>query len=203
MKIKPDKHEALNNWGNALSGQAKTKSGSEADRLFRLAGEKYEAALKIKPDSHKALNNWGNALSGQAKTKSGSEADRLFRLAGEKYEAALKIKPDSHEALNNWGNALLEQAKTKRGSEADRLFGLAEQRLLSAEAIHQGSAAYNLACVKALRGISAKCRQWLETAYRLDVLPGYEHLIKDKDKDLDSVRDQGWFKRLLKKRKAA
>ena len=201
LKMKPDKHEALYNWGTALLDQAKTKSGSEADDLFRLAGEKYEAALKIKPDKHEALNNWGNALLDQAKTKSGSEADDLFRLAGEKYEAALKIKPDKHEALNNWGNALLEQARTKRGSEADRLFGLAEQRLLSAEATHQGSAAYNLACVKALRGISAKCRQWLETAYRLDALPGYEHLIKDKD--LDSVRDQAWFKQLLKKRKAA
>ena len=41
-----------------------------------------------------------------------------------------------------------------------------------------------MACVKALRGIS-------------------KTKIKDKDKDLDSVRDQGWFKRLLKKRKAA
>ena len=40
--------------GNALSGQAETKSGSEADDLFRLAGEKYGAAkgLKIKPDKH-------------------------------------------------------------------------------------------------------------------------------------------------------
>ena len=187
--------------GTALSEQAKTKSGGEADRLFRLAGEKYEAALKIKPDLHEALNNWGTALLEQAKTKSGVEADRLFRLAGEKYEAALKIKPDKHEALYNWGNALSEQAKTKSGGEADDLFGLAEQRLLSAEAIRQGSGAYNLACVKALQGISAECRQWLEIAYRLDTLPRHEHLIKDKD--LDSVRGQGWFKQLLKKRKAA
>ncbi|MBI2470548.1 MAG: hypothetical protein HYV59_04820, partial [Planctomycetes bacterium] len=32
--IKPDKHEALNNWGTALYHQAKTKTGDEADRLF-------------------------------------------------------------------------------------------------------------------------------------------------------------------------
>ena len=71
--------------GNALSAQAKTKSGEEADRLFALAGEKSQAALQIKPDMHEALNNWGTALSAQARTKSGEEADRLFALAGEKH----------------------------------------------------------------------------------------------------------------------
>jgi tetratricopeptide (TPR) repeat protein len=113
---------ALYNWGNALSDQATTKQGAEADRLFAEAGAKYEAALKIKPDKHEAFNNWGNALFDQAKTKQGGEADRLFAEAGAKYEAALKIKPDKHEAFNNWGNALFDQAKTKQGGEADRLF---------------------------------------------------------------------------------
>ena len=27
LQIKPDKHEALNNWGNALNEQAKTRTG--------------------------------------------------------------------------------------------------------------------------------------------------------------------------------
>jgi len=52
LAIKPDKHEALNNWGLALSGQAKLKEGAEADRLFGEAGERYGAALAIKPDLH-------------------------------------------------------------------------------------------------------------------------------------------------------
>ena len=107
---------------SALSLEAQTKSGGDADKLFKLAAEKYEAALGIKPDKHEALYNWGNALSKQAVTKSGEEADKLFALATEKYEAALKIKPDKHEALNNWGNGLSDQAKTKSGEEADRLF---------------------------------------------------------------------------------
>ena len=54
-----DDHEALNNWGNALSDQAKTKSDDEADRLFALAGEKYEQALAIKPDMHTYLGRAG------------------------------------------------------------------------------------------------------------------------------------------------
>ena len=55
LKIKPDFHDALYNWGIALSDQAKTKSGAEADALFDQARQKYEAALKIKPDFHEAL----------------------------------------------------------------------------------------------------------------------------------------------------
>src|SRR5206468_1600877 len=95
LKIKLDKHEALYNWGNALSEQAKTKSGAQADALFAKAGEKYEAALKIKPDYHKALNNWGNALFEQAQTKSGVQAEALFAEAEEKLRIGEAIKPGS------------------------------------------------------------------------------------------------------------
>jgi hypothetical protein len=55
LKIKPDMHGTLNNWGAALTEQAKTKTGAEADRLFGLASEKYAEALKIKPDATGAL----------------------------------------------------------------------------------------------------------------------------------------------------
>ncbi len=135
LAIKPDFHEAHNNWGLALSNQALQKSGSEADLLFDEAGEKYAAALAIKPDYHTALNSWGNALSNQARQKSGPEADALFLEAGEKYAAALAIKPDKHEALYGWGIVLWYQAKQKSGSEADALFVEADAKYAAALAI--------------------------------------------------------------------
>jgi hypothetical protein len=47
----------LNNWGIALSDQAKTKSGEEADRLNALAEEKFEAArMDAEGDSKEALD---------------------------------------------------------------------------------------------------------------------------------------------------
>jgi len=92
LKIKPDKHEALYNWGVALYEQAKTKTGDEADRLFGEAGKKFEEALRIKPDKHEALNSWGVALYEQAKTKTGDEADRLFEEGIEKISGAEAIK---------------------------------------------------------------------------------------------------------------
>jgi tetratricopeptide (TPR) repeat protein len=113
---------ALNNWGLALSGQAKTKAREEADRLFEEAGRKYAEAVRLTPDHHEALSNWGGALYDQAKTKAGEEADRLFEEAGRKCAEALRRKPDFCGALFNWGLALYEQAKTKAGEEADRLF---------------------------------------------------------------------------------
>ena len=48
---------ALNNWGNVLAVQAKTKAGEEADRLFEEAGRKYAEALRLKPDYAPARNN--------------------------------------------------------------------------------------------------------------------------------------------------
>jgi MinD-like ATPase involved in chromosome partitioning or flagellar assembly/Flp pilus assembly protein TadD len=113
---------ALNNWGIALSGQAKTKAGEETDRLFEEAARKFAEALRLKPDDHAALGNWGALLSEEAKTKTGEEADRLFEEAGRKFAEALRLKPDFHTALSNWGNALSSRAAMKAGEEADRLF---------------------------------------------------------------------------------
>jgi len=198
LRIKPDTHETLYNWGNALSDHAKQKTGVEADRLFALAGEKYEAALQIKPDMHDALSNWGAALSEHAKQKTDVQADRLFALAGEKYEAALRIKPDKHEVLSNWGAALSEHAKQKTGVDADRLFALAIEKLQFAEAIVQGSGSYNLACLNALKGHSDESRKWLLISLEQGQLPSNQHLLADPD--LESVREVDWFQDLLANR---
>lgn len=113
---------ALNNWGLALSREAKTKAGEEADQFFEESARKYAEALSHKPDFYEALSNWGIALSNQAKRKTGEEAERLFEESGRKYADALRLKPDFHEALYNWGASLSDQAKAKAGDEADQLF---------------------------------------------------------------------------------
>ena len=187
---------ALNNWGNALSDQAKDKQGEAADALYAQAGEKFAAALAIKPDNHEALSNWGNALLEQAKTKQGEAADALYAQAGEKYAAALAIKPDNHAALYNWGAALLEQAKTKQGEAADALFAQAQEKLLAGEAILPGSCFYNLACLAGLQGDAAGAAQWLEQSKRLGVRwLGCERVLAEAD--FASVRDTPQFQAAL------
>ena len=95
LAIKPDMHEALNNWGSALWMQAERQQGEEADQLFVQAGEKYAAALEIKPDAHEALNNWGNALLVQSACKTGDEAERLWGEAEKRLLEADKIAAGS------------------------------------------------------------------------------------------------------------
>jgi NAD-dependent SIR2 family protein deacetylase/Tfp pilus assembly protein PilF len=92
QKIKPDIHQAPNDWGIALSQQAERKEGIEADRLFTEACEKYEQALKIKPDMYHVINNWGLSLIARTKKKEGIEADRLLNDAEEKFQKTEKIE---------------------------------------------------------------------------------------------------------------
>jgi tetratricopeptide (TPR) repeat protein len=127
-ELKPDFHEAFNNWGYALRELAETKQGKERDDLYKQALQKYEKAIDIESDAYEAFYNLGNALQELAKTKEGKEADELYKQAFEKYKNAIDIKPDYHGAFNNWGNALQELAETKEGKERDDLYKQALQK---------------------------------------------------------------------------
>jgi Tfp pilus assembly protein PilF len=182
---------ALNNWGLVLVGQARTKEGEEADRLFEEAGRKYTEALRLKPDDHEVLNNWGVALSDQAEKKAGEEADRLFEEAGRKHAEALRLKPDYPEALSNWGAALINQATVKRGEEAEHLLQQARQKLLETERMRTGSGALNLACVEAIQGNTREAIRWLQVGESAG-----QRLSRAKiaaDKDFDHIRNQPEF----------
>jgi hypothetical protein len=71
----------------------------------------------------------------------------------------------------------------------------AGEKLLAAEQLRAGAAAYNLACVAALRGDRENCRQWLERSRAAGKLPPRQHLMADSD--LASVRNDPWFTELL------
>jgi putative tetratricopeptide repeat-containing domain protein len=135
--LNPRNYEAYNNWGSALSDLAKTKSGSEAEKLYHEAFEKYQETIEYKPDFYEAYNKWGIALSDLAETKSGSEAEELYDEAFERYRQATAYKPDYYAAHNNWGNALYALAKTKSGSEAEELYNEAIDK-------YQGAIKYKL-----------------------------------------------------------
>lgn len=91
--IKPDMHVALNNWGIALSQQAKRSPDEEARGRWAEAEQKFAQALAIKADMHEVLNNWGTALNVQAHRTEGAEQDRLMSEAYAKYLLAENIAP--------------------------------------------------------------------------------------------------------------
>ena len=113
---------------DALSHQAKAKSGDQADALFEAACEKFRQALVIKPDMHEALFNWGTTLCHQAVTKPRKKADAVLLAACQKYEQAAAFKPDKQQTLLFWGKALSLHTKTKPGTQADADFKAASEK---------------------------------------------------------------------------
>ena len=144
LAIKPDMHDAANNWGNALHAEARAIAATdlaEARGLWAAAGERYAQALAIKPDKHEAANNWGITLNAEARAVASTdlaEARRLWAATAERYAQALAIKPDKHEAAYNWGNALHAEAQAVAPTdltEARRLWAAAAERYAQALAI--------------------------------------------------------------------
>ncbi|PXX77026.1 TPR end-of-group domain-containing protein [Rivihabitans pingtungensis] len=200
LEIKPDKHEAAYNWGWALTQEAQALAASDlpaARALWQQAGERYAQALEIKPDKHEAAYNWGSALTREAQALATSDlvATRaLWQQAGECYAQALAIKPDLHEAANNWGAALLNEfhaIQHTHPDEAAALLNQAEALLLQAEAGQPGLAAYNLACIAALRHRPADAIRWLRICQTHGALLSEDHLRTDPD--LDPIRDTPEF----------
>ncbi|GEM_PF-4017931 len=97
VEIKPDYHQAFNNWGYTLFDL----------KRYEEACEKYSKAVEIKPDKHEAFFNWGNALV---------ELERYGDACG-KYEKAVEINPDDHHAFFNWGNALSDLKRYEEACE--------------------------------------------------------------------------------------
>ncbi len=183
--------EAYNNWGNALAHLAQTKSGVEAEALYKDSFEKYDYATQLKPDYYEAYNNWGNALSDLAQTKSGVEAEALYNAAFEKYRHAAQLKPDDHEAYNNWGVALSDLAQIKSGVEAEALYKDSFEKYHHAtqlkpdgyEAYYNwGNALFNLAQAKS--GIEA------EALYK-DSFEKYHHATQLKPDDHKAYNNWG------------
>ena len=91
IEIKPDNHEAYNNWGIYLGSLAKAKEGKEAEELYHQSFEKFQKAIEIKPDFHEAYNNWGTYLGHLAMIKEGKEAEELLQQSFEKYQKAIEL----------------------------------------------------------------------------------------------------------------
>jgi hypothetical protein len=105
--------------------------------------------------------------------------------------------PSNHAiALSNWGAALLLQAASQQGDARAALLRQAEEKLLRAERLEQGRAAYNLACLSGLRAEADKAAQWLIASKDKRVFfPDCEQIAIESD--FDAVRDAAVFKAAL------
>ena len=175
---------------------AQTKSGNEAEELYKEAFEKYKLATTYKKDKHEAYYNWGYDLMELARIKSGSEAEELYEEAIEKYNLATTYKKDFHQAYDNWGLALVELAKTKSGNKAEELYTKAFEKYN--EAIKHGGKSYNLACLCAIRNQKAEALKYLErTLSRKEITIDFV----EQDEDWKNLRNDPDFQDLLSRYK--
>jgi tetratricopeptide (TPR) repeat protein len=177
-------------------------SEQKAQAVLDSIDKKAEAKLKnIGERTQKSTQEIDSKTKKQMRiTEFWSHALRLsnegkYEEACDKYAEIVKINPDIHEIYHNWCIALLELAKSKKGTpEYEGLLEQAEEKSLKAESLKKGIGAYNLACIYALRNNKEKCREWLSAGQEAGTLVTREHAIKDSD--LDSVKNEPWFKEI-------
>jgi len=127
---------AYSEQGNEFTFQTLWHQGSDAAKLFKKAGKKFEKAISLYPKDPEAFSNWGHALYQQALTKQGKEADKLYSQAGEKYQKSATLNPEDSDVFDAWGTALADRAQTKQGKEADKLYYLASEKYQKAATLN-------------------------------------------------------------------
>lgn len=173
------------------TAKARANEGKTADSLYKGAYHDYAAVLVDDPLRSEALYNWGFALLHQAKTKTGDEAVKLYQEAIAKFSFCLLLNPSYLGAAINGGVAYMDLARLKAVDADDELYELAKIHFEQANAIHSGSASYNLACIYGLRNEEEACLKALENSKSRGSLPDIDDIINDPD--LDNVKNQPWF----------
>ncbi|MDC7788947.1 hypothetical protein J2S22_005595 [Rhodoplanes tepidamans] len=184
----------------ALARRAETPA--EADRLWRLAAERFSEAARRQPGRGDALVAWAGRLVARAAAAGDpEEAAPLHAEADDVFAQALRVAPGDYDALCDRAAALIAWAAiTDDLDESDALLDRAETVCRAALTIAP-TETYTLACIAALRGRTEDCREALEAAALAATLPPPEHLAGDED--LAAVRGEPWFRALLGPRPTA
>jgi len=176
---------------------ARTNEGAKADQLFISAYEGFADVVKGDLVTGEALFNWGFALLHQAKSHKEEEGVKLYLDAISKFTFCLLVKPDHLGAAIDGGVAYMDLARILNVKGNDELYDLAGEFFKNAERIQRGSAAYNLACIFALRGQKDACLEALELSKDSGSLPEIEDIMSDTD--MKKVIKMPWFTDFMEK----
>ncbi len=177
--------------------KARKNEGAKADQLFISAYEGFADVVNGDLVTGEALFNWGFALLHQAKIKKEEEGIKLYLDAISKFTFCLLVKPDHLGAAIDGGVAYMDLARIMNVDGNDELYDLAGEFFENAERIQQGSAAYNLACVFALRDQKDACLEALELSRNSGSLPAVEDIMNDID--MIKVKNMPWFADFLER----
>ena len=175
--------------------QARKSDGSKAEQLYKGAYQGFASVIADHLIVSEALYHWGFALLHEARTQQGTIANDTYEDAISKFSFCLLTNPSYLGAAIDGGVALMELARNRGDAGKSELYGLAEDFFEKACVIQKGSAAYNLACVYALRGEEESCLAALQTAKEFGSLPEEQNILQDPD--MATIIDKPWFKAFL------
>lgn len=181
VREKPGDFTVAFNAGVARNRAALAVAGEERRMHLHNGARHFQSALAVRPGDPAALNNRAGMLLGLAQEE--PDPDRALAFLNEAlndYDACLARRPRDPGTLGNRGGLLMEMARRQGQEEREPLFARALADLGLAESLRPGSAAYDLACLAALRGLDEECMSWLRIA-RERRWPGCEHFLADAD----------------------
>ncbi len=176
--------------------QARKSEGGKAEQLYKSAYQGFAKVVAGELKTAEALYNWGFALLHEAKSKAEDEsAKKLLLDAINKFSFCLLAAPSHLGAAIDGGVAYMELARVSMAAVDDPLYDKAVEFFEKAGEIQKGSAAYNLACIHALRGDQDACLGALELARECGSLPDEQEVMDDPD--MVGVKDAQWFQEFL------
>ncbi len=178
------------------TAKARENEGAKADQFYISAYQGFADVVKGDLVTGEALFNWGFALLHQAKTMR-EDSIKLYLEAISKFNFCLLVTPNHLGAAIDGGVAYMDLARIMEISADDELYDLAREFFENAERIQRGSAAYNFACIYALRGQEDACIEAFELSKECGSLPDAENILDDLD--LTGVKKAQWFVDFMEK----
>lgn len=200
LKMKPDLHQIQAALASTYMAQSRyADRPSEKGKLEKLALDYFRRSYEQNPDYAPMLAGYAHALTMAAERKKGAAAKEMIAQAGQYFEKLRASDDVDSTYLAAYLNYLLvknrvlqdDENQTSLLSEAE----LIRRRLREAT----GKPSYNGACLLALRGEYDSAIEELVACEKTQTLPNVSLLIDDPD--LDGLRDDERFMRLLDRRR--
>ncbi|QWF71543.1 hypothetical protein KEF85_03420 [Methylomonas paludis] len=176
-------------------GKARKSEAGLAEQLYKGAYQGFAKVISDNLTISQALYYWGFGLLHQAEQQDPEQAIATLEDAVSKFSFCLLIAPHYLGAAIDGGVAYMTLARLSTTEAKPRLYSKAEQFFETAGEIQKGSAAYNLACIYALKGDETACLNALTLARQTGSLPDEPVILQDSD--LASIIETDWFKQFI------
>ena len=174
------------------AAKARENEDSVADNLLKEVYQDYADVMTGDSLRAETLYQWGMTLLRQAKSKTPPESINIYRNAIAKFSFCMTIDPNFLAAAIDAGVACMDLARARGVPASDELFEMAKRQFEKANSIQADVAAFNLACVHAIRDNHEACLEYLKIANSKGNLPDDTDILADPD--LANVVNETWFK---------